>query len=134
MQRHAARGVRPQATIRNAVLAATGLALFYIAVVGGLGGFAHLPRQAWQDAPWLILILVGFGTQVALYIELRRRRRLAAGIGAVAGTGGGASAVGMVACCAHHLPELAPLGLAARPIIRRLTGHDANRSLGLNER
>lgn len=96
-------------SLRIAALATAGLALFYVAVVGGIGGFDHLPRQALDDWPWLLLILVGFGTQVGLYVELRRRRRQAAGVRAAAGAGGGASALGMAACCAHHVADLAPI-------------------------
>jgi hypothetical protein len=57
----------------------------------------------------LVLILAGFGTQVALYVELRRRRRLATTVRVTAGAGGGASAIGMAACCAHHVADLAPV-------------------------
>ena len=66
-------------------------------------------------ADWyLILVLVaGFAAQAALLAELRRRARLHAAA-AVGGTGTGASAVGMVACCAHHVADPAPfLGLSA---------------------
>jgi len=98
-----------RASIRAGILAAGGLALFYAAVVGGVGGLAHLAQQAGSDWPWLVMILAGFGTQVGLYVELRRRRRLHGAVTAAAGTGGGASAVGMVACCAHHVADLAPL-------------------------
>lgn len=98
-----------RASVRAGILAAAGLALFYAAVVGGVGGLAHLGQQAQSDWPWLAMILAGFGTQVALYMELRRRRRLHGAVSAAAGAGGGASAVGMVACCAHHVADLAPL-------------------------
>lgn len=55
------------------------------------------------------LIAAGFGTQVALFAELRavdRPHRAAAAV-TVAGTG--TSAAAMLACCAHHLVELLPL-------------------------
>jgi hypothetical protein len=96
-------------SIRAGVVGAAVLALFYAAVVGGVGGLGHLGTQAGDDWPWLVLILAGFGTQVALYAELRRRRKLHGAVKAAAGTGGGASAVGMVACCAHHVADLAPI-------------------------
>lgn len=89
--------------------AAAALGLFYVAVVGGVSGLAHLARQTADDWPWLVVILAGFAAQVAVYVELRRRRRLAATVTAAAGSGGGASAVGMVACCAHHVADIAPL-------------------------
>lgn len=92
-----------------AIAAIAALSLIYVAIVGTFGGFEHLGDQVAADWPWLVLILAGFGTQVALYAELRRRHRLAASVRATAGTGGTASAVGMVACCAHHAADLAPL-------------------------
>ena len=46
--------------------------------------------------------------EVALLITLRERQRARAAAAAV-GTGAGASVVGMLACCAHHLADIAPL-------------------------
>jgi hypothetical protein len=99
---------------RNAVpagvLAAAALGLLYALVVGGVGGAAHLGQQAVDDWPWLVLILAGFGTQITLLVELRHRHRLRdAAVKTAAGGGAGASAVGMVACCAHHVADLAPI-------------------------
>ena len=95
---------------RAGALAAAALGLFYALVVGGVGGVAHLGQQAVEDWPWLVLILAGFGTQVALLVELRRRHRLRdAAMKTATGGGAGASAVGMVACCAHHVADLAPI-------------------------
>jgi hypothetical protein len=91
------------------LLASAGLASLYALVVGGLGGVDHLWQQTRSDWPWLALILTGFGVQVGLFVELRRRHRMAKALGATASAGGGASAVGMVACCAHHAADLAPL-------------------------
>jgi hypothetical protein len=96
--------------LRTGTIAAAALGMFYALVVGGVGGVAHLGQQAGEDWPWLALILAGFGTQVALFVELRRRRQLHdAAMRTAAGGGAGASAVGMVACCAHHIADLAPI-------------------------
>lgn len=97
------------AAVRAGVLGSLALGLFYAAVVGGVGGLDHLARQAVDDWVWLVLILAGFGTQVGLFVELRRRHRLQAATKAAVGGGAGASAVGMVACCAHHVADLAPI-------------------------
>lgn len=92
------------------VTAATVLALFYALVVGfASGSVDHLLDQARRDWYLLAPIIVGFGTQVTLVVELRRRHRLSHGALAAGGTGAGASTVGMVACCAHHLADLLPV-------------------------
>ena len=72
------------------------------------GGWEHLRDQARTDWWLLTPIIVRFGTQVALSVELRHRHH-AQHLGATTGAGSGASAVGMVACCAHHLVDLVPL-------------------------
>lgn len=46
----------------------------YVAVVGASGGWEHLVDQARTDWWLLAPIILAFGTQVALSVELRRRR------------------------------------------------------------
>ena len=87
--------------------AAGALAGFYVAVLASSGGWEHLVDQARTDWWLLAPIVLAFGTQVALSVELRHRHR--AHHLATTGAGTGASAVGMVACCAHHLVDLVPL-------------------------
>lgn len=94
---------------RAGALASAGLAMFYVVVVAGASrSWEHLTDQARQDWYFLVLIVLGFGSQVALMSELRRRRRFQHGVAAASGAGAGASTVGMVACCAHHVVDLAP--------------------------
>lgn len=96
-------------SIRAGVLAGAALALLYMVVVAGASGsWSHLTDQARQDWFYLVPIVGGFGTQIAMMVELRRRHRLHHGAAAASGAGAGASTVGMVACCAHHLADLAP--------------------------
>jgi hypothetical protein len=90
-------------------MGAAALAVFYVAVVGWASGAAHLAGQARTDWVYLTLIVGGFGTQLALLAELRHRRRGRHLEEAAGGAGAGAGAVGMVACCAHHLADLVPL-------------------------
>jgi hypothetical protein len=96
-------------SVRTGALASAGLALFYVVVVAGASGsWDHFTDQARLDWYYLVLIVGGFGIQVALMSELRRRHRLHHSVAAASGAGAGASTVGMVACCAHHLADLAP--------------------------
>ncbi len=91
------------------VLASFGMALFYAGVVGGVSGsLDHLRQQIGKDWYLLVPIIGGFGVQVGLMAELRRRRRLGKAQAAAGAAGVGASAFGMVACCAHHVADLAP--------------------------
>ena len=92
------------------VAASAAMAVFYATVVGLVSGSVdHLLDQARTDWYLLAAIILGFGTQVALMVELRHRHRLNHGTLAAGGTGTGASAVGMIACCAHHLADLLPV-------------------------
>ena len=94
--------------LRWGLAAAAAFVTFYVVVLVAASDWRHLREQAVQDWWLLTLIVVGFGTQVALTVELRRRHR-AHHLGAATGAGTGASALGMVACCAHHLADLVPL-------------------------
>jgi hypothetical protein len=97
-------------SVRSAALAAGGLALFYVVVVWtASGSFNHLVDQATRDWYFLALIIGGFGVQVALVSELRRRHRLQHAAAVAGGAGMGASTSGMIACCAHHIADLAPI-------------------------
>ena len=97
-------------SVRTAAIATAVLALFYVSVVWiASGSFDHLVEQARLDWYYLGLIMGGFAVQVALVSELRRRRRRLQRSAALAGKAGmGASSAGMIACCAHHIADLAP--------------------------
>jgi hypothetical protein len=90
--------------------ASAAMALFYvIVVVGASGSVDHLTDQVGADWYLLLPIVAGFGVQVGLLVELRRRQRMNREVAAAGAAGAGASTVGMVACCAHHIADLLPL-------------------------
>ena len=96
-------------SVRVGAAASAALTAFYVAVVwGASGSFAHLVDQARADWYFLALIVGGFGIQVVLVSELRLRHRLQHAAAVAGGAGVGASTFGMVACCAHHIADLAP--------------------------
>ena len=98
-----------QRSARSGLIGATALAAFYVLVVrGASGSWDHLRDQVSQDWYYLVLIVGGFGLQIALMAELRHRHHLHQGVAAASGAGAGASTAGMIACCAHHLADLAP--------------------------
>jgi hypothetical protein len=94
---------------RAALVAAVGMAAFYGIVVGWAGGVEHLTDQARRDW-WLVVpITLAFGAQVGVMVELRERHARHHALTPAAGAASGTYAAGMVACCAHHLVELAPI-------------------------
>jgi hypothetical protein len=102
-------------SVRWGVVGVLGMAVFYALVVGGLSGSVeHLYDQIQLDWYLLIPILVGFGAQITVMAELRRRHRLMGAAMGAGAAGTGASSAGMIACCAHHIGELLPfLGATA---------------------
>ena len=90
-------------------VAGVALTAGYVGVVAGTAGWAHLVDQTRSNWWLLAPLLGGFIVQVTLMVELRRRHRLAHAAAVSVGAGTGVSAVGMLACCTHHLAELAPL-------------------------
>lgn len=87
-----------------------GLAAGYAAIVSFASGSAlHLLQQAQTDWYLLLPLMLGFGLQISLVSELRRQHRLRGAAAAAGSAGTGASTLGMVACCAHHVADVAPL-------------------------
>ena len=103
-----------RASARAGLLGLVGIMAFYGVVVGlASGSIDHLVDQVGADWWLLVPIMAGFAVQVALLTELRARHHGATLAAGTTSAGAGASAAGMVACCAHHLAELLPfLGIA----------------------
>lgn len=93
------------------ILAAFAMFGMYVLILTVFQDFAHAMQQAGQDWLWVGLVALGFGAQIGLYVYLRLLVSAAKATGATvaASTGTGTSTLGMVACCAHHLTDLAPL-------------------------
>jgi len=104
-------------SIITGIVAAAALLGVYFTIISLAQGVEHALEQLAADAGFVGLIAVGFGTQAALFVELRavdRRHRAAA---AVTAAGTGTSAAAMLACCAHHVVDLLPLvGLSAAAV------------------
>jgi len=100
-----------RAPVCAGVLAAFGMFALYVLILTGFQSFAHALQQARQDWFWIGLVTFGFGAQIGLYSHLRLIVSATNAASAAAATGAGTttSTLGMVACCAHHLTDLAPL-------------------------
>jgi hypothetical protein len=93
------------------VLAALAMVSVYLGILSVLQSPSHAAEQLATDGIWVGLVALGFGTQIGMYTHLRVviRAAKAAGATAVTGAGTGTSTLGMLACCAHHLTDIAPL-------------------------
>ena len=87
----------------------------YLGIISVAQGPQHALEQLAQDQLWVGLVALGFGTQVGLYAYLRLvvQALKLAGATALTGVGTGTSTLGMIACCAHHVTDFAPLGALA---------------------
>lgn len=93
------------------ILAALAMLGVYLGILSAFQSPSHAFEQLATDRVWVGLVALGFGTQIGLYTYLRLivHAAKAAGATAMAGTGTGTSTLGMIACCAHHLTDIAPL-------------------------
>ncbi len=92
-------------------ITALGMVTFYLAILTALQSPAHALGQLANDAVWVGLVALGFGAQIGLYTYLHLVLKAAetAGAAVAASAGTGISTLGMLACCAHHLTDIAPL-------------------------
>lgn len=99
--------------IRNGIIAAFSLILFYFVVMtvssASLQATLSQFKQLWY---WMITLSLGFGIQVGLFTRLRILTKISGSMGqagTVATASTGTSSASMIACCAHHLSEVLPI-------------------------
>lgn len=99
------------------LVAAFGLLLAYLGLIAFAQGIDHAVSQLRTDAAFVLLIAAGFGTQIALFAELRAIARVHRAGAATTAAATGTSAAAMLACCAHHLVDVLPIvGLSAAAV------------------
>ncbi len=104
--------------VLSGAAAGAGLVFFYLAVVALAQDPAHAFQQLREDLWFIAPITVGFGTQVGLYVYLRRLHQVSRGHVAVTAGSTGVSGTAMLACCAHHLADVLPVvGLSGAAIL-----------------
>jgi hypothetical protein len=98
-------------------LAGAALLAIYLGVISFAQGPGHALEQLAADAWFVAAITTGLGVQVALFVELRAQAQRHRAGAAVAAASTATSTAAMLACCAHHVIELAPLlGLSAAAV------------------
>lgn len=99
--------------IRNGLLGGISLLLFYFIVmtVASRSWSATISqfKELWY---WMIILSSGFGTQIGLFTHLQKiikHQQMVSNAKTVTVTSTGASAISMIACCAHHLSDVLPI-------------------------
>lgn len=104
-------------SILHGVVASTILLGVYFVVLTLVSGWDFAQSQFADFWYFIISLVVGFGTQFALYQYLKGLVHNGQGMGKVIGVSGTTSTVSMISCCAHYLVNLVPIlgitGLAA---------------------
>ncbi len=101
------------------LMAAALLLAAYVGVVTWAQGAEHARELLWADRYFVAGVVAGFGTQIGLFVWLRRAagRARARGAAGLSAAGTGTSSAAMVACCAHHVTDALPLvGLSAAAV------------------
>ena len=99
------------------IVAGVSLLGTYLGIITLAQGGAHALDQFRADAPFVLAVTLGFGTQVALFVELRRTAARHRRDRAMTAASTGTSAAAMLACCAHHVADLLPLlGVSAAAV------------------
>src|SRR3989338_2946215 len=93
------------------ILGSAGMFVFYFAVLAISNGIEHLFSQLMEFWPFISIIGIGFGIQMGLmrFNSIRISEMSSHGLMPEAAVSGGMSGGAMIACCAHHLADFAPL-------------------------
>ena len=101
------------------LIAGLALLVLYFGILTLSNSLGHAIEELRQIGWWILILVVGFGTQVGLFVFMKRaasRKKPAGGTAAVAASGG-VSTTAMVACCMHHVTDVLPiLGASAAAI------------------
>lgn len=104
----------PRASLLTGAIATALLPALYLGLISLAQGPDHAVIQLRADFPFVVVVALGFGTQVGMFTEIRALRSRHRSSGIALGASAGASSAAMLACCAHHLVDLLPIiGLSA---------------------
>lgn len=98
--------------VLKGLAASTLLLAFYFIVASLLGGISFALDNFVKLWYWMVPLVIGFGVQIGMFFYVKDEMHKKATTQAAASTG--VSATSMVACCAHHIADIAPfLGITA---------------------
>lgn len=98
--------------VLKGLIGSASLLIFYLTVSSLLGGFSFAIDNFAKLWYWMVPLIVGFGIQIGMFFYAKGQMHKKAAAQAAASTS--MSATSMVACCAHHIADIAPfLGIAA---------------------
>src|SRR3989344_4715718 len=91
------------------ILAGIGILIFYISVLTVFQSYGFALSEFRRLWIWLILLSVGFGTQIGLHASIKRDTAVNGGMATSSTVSGGS----MIACCSHYLFSILPfIGIA----------------------
>ena len=98
--------------VLKGLAASFSLLAFYFIVASLLGGVNFALNNFVKLWYWMIPLVTGFGIQIGMFFYVKEQMHKKATAQAAASSG--VSATSMVACCAHHIADIAPfLGITA---------------------
>jgi len=102
-----------------ALLGSFSLLTLYFLILIFANSLQHAIQEFLRMWYWVLLLVIGFGLQIGLFIYLKgfiKLRKIMGVSGSIAATGG-ISAGSMLACCAHHISDVIPIiGISAATI------------------
>lgn len=81
----------------------------YFGILTLVSGWSFAVDQFAEFWYFIVLLAVGFGIQVGLFVRLRGLVGAARESGVVVATSGTTSTAAMISCCAHYLANIAPV-------------------------
>ena len=98
--------------VLKGLAASFSLLTFYFIVASLLGGVSFALGNFVKLWYWMTPLVIGFGVQIGMFFYVKEQMHKKATAQAAASTG--VSSASMVACCAHHIADIAPfLGITA---------------------
>lgn len=99
------------------VLGTMGIMGVYFGLLSSLNSVAYAVSRFIDMWYWFLLLSIGFGLQVGLFVYVKRAHNANKLSSASIAINGGVSTGAMLACCLHHLVDFLPLlGLSATAI------------------